>query len=306
MITTPITTNKNIQNSYVRIEEEDVVITNFETSKTISFLGTSGRPAIENPNPNINRFSVHMGDSISAFISSVTGSTSAYYKTIGMTLFSRGIMDSLTGSDPDVCPDIGVVMLKKRKFDVGIKKGTIFATATGDTSSFLGSDPMTGDYYDDGEGNFVRSTDDLKIGVVDYDNGFLVVTASEFREVALSLTSFSYNPVINNTNISIFCRANPYELNFSTNHTFFNQVALSSTETEQRYNNLATSLPLTASSSASIFDSTFYEDKENFQPYITSVGLYDDNNECLAIAKLTRPFQKPSDLPITFKVSIDI
>lgn len=306
MITTPIITNKNIENSYVRIEEEDVVITNFETSKNISFLGTSGRPASENPNPNINRFSVHFGDSVSSFISSVTGSTSSYYKTIGMTLFSRGYMSSLTGSDPDVCPDIGVLLLKKRKFDSGVQKGSLFMTATGNTSSFLGSEDMTGDYIDDSEGNIVRVSDSAKIGIIDYDNGLLVITSSPYREVALSVTSVSYNPMINNTNISVFCRANPYDLNFSTNHTIFEQPSLSSAETEQRYNNLATSLPLTASTTGSVFDLDIYQDQPNFQPIITSVGLYDDNNECLAIAKLSRPFQKPTDLPITFKVSIDV
>jgi hypothetical protein len=39
---------------------------------------------------------------------------------------------------------------------------------------------------------------------------------------------------------------------------------------------------------------------------ITSVGLYNENNELLAVAKLARPVKKPTDLPITFKVSIDI
>ena len=44
----------------------------------------------------------------------------------------------------------------------------------------------------------------------------------------------------------------------------------------------------------------------NFSPYVTGVGLYNDNNELLAVAKLTKPMKKPTDLPLTFKVSIDV
>ena len=41
-------------------------------------------------------------------------------------------------------------------------------------------------------------------------------------------------------------------------------------------------------------------------PYITTVGLYDNNNDLMAVAKLARPLKKPTDLPLTFKVQIDI
>ena len=44
----------------------------------------------------------------------------------------------------------------------------------------------------------------------------------------------------------------------------------------------------------------------DFSPYITSVGLYDDNNDLLAVAKFTSPVKKPTDLPMTFKLQIDV
>ena len=44
----------------------------------------------------------------------------------------------------------------------------------------------------------------------------------------------------------------------------------------------------------------------DFSPYITSVGLYDDDYNLLAVAKMTKPMKKPTDLPLTFKVSIDV
>jgi len=303
---TPVNVNKYVEGTYVSLDQSSTVITNFEASAPLSIVGTTGWPNGYEYDPKVNRFNTSMGDSVSAFISSVTGSTSSHYNSIGMTLFARGLDDSLTSNLTGVCKDIGVVLLKKRKIDYGIKKGSLLMTATGTSAAVFGSVDISGDYYDDGLGNVLKSSDDSKIGVVDYDTGLIVITQSDIREVAVSLTSITYNPVINMTNISVFCTAEANELNYSLNHTFFDQESLSSSSTEQRYNNLYTSLPLTASTSASVFDPRFSENDENFRPYITSVGLYDDNNECLAIAKLTRPIRKPSDLPITFKVSIDI
>ena len=43
----------------------------------------------------------------------------------------------------------------------------------------------------------------------------------------------------------------------------------------------------------------------DFNPYITTIGLYDDMNHCLAIAKLAYPLQSPRDVDITFNVQFD-
>lgn len=303
---TPIKTNKWIESTYVKIDPQDTVITNFETSKQVKITGTTGWPNSENPHPNINRFSEGLGSGIQSFICSVTGSLSSHYNSVAMSLFSKNLDKSMTGNSVATCKDIGVLSVKKRNFDYAIEKGSIFLTATGSTAAVLGGEDIEGDYYDDGLGNLVRASNQTNIGVVDYETGMMVVTASPLREIAISVTSVSFSPRIKNTNISVFCTAYPDELNFSTNHTFLATASLSSTETAQGYNNLYTSLPITAGASGMWFDQRFYESDPDFKPYITSIGLYDDNNECLAIAKLTKPIQKPSNLPLTFKVSIDI
>ena len=43
----------------------------------------------------------------------------------------------------------------------------------------------------------------------------------------------------------------------------------------------------------------------NPKTYITSVGLYNDNNELLAIGKLSKPTQKSFDNELLIKVRID-
>tara|TARA_R100001015_G_scaffold2931_1_gene965 strand:- start:2895 stop:4703 length:1809 start_codon:yes stop_codon:yes gene_type:complete len=42
-----------------------------------------------------------------------------------------------------------------------------------------------------------------------------------------------------------------------------------------------------------------------FTPYITTIGLYNDFNELLAVAKLANPVKSPSDLDIVFNVQFD-
>jgi len=53
---------------------------------------------------------------------------------------------------------------------------------------------------------------------------------------------------------------------------------------------------------ASIYNSSFIREPNT---YITSVGLYNDNNELLAVAKLSRPFKKDSNTEALIKVRLD-
>jgi hypothetical protein len=44
----------------------------------------------------------------------------------------------------------------------------------------------------------------------------------------------------------------------------------------------------------------------NRSPYLTSVGLYSDSNELLAIAKLNQPIKKPFHYPLTVRIVLDM
>ena len=43
----------------------------------------------------------------------------------------------------------------------------------------------------------------------------------------------------------------------------------------------------------------------HFSPYITTIGLYSDTNELLAISKLANPVKSPQDLDIVFNIQFD-
>jgi hypothetical protein len=75
-----------------------------------------------------------------------------------------------------------------------------------------------------------------------------------------------------------FVRANNREFNFSNNPTFV------------------------TGSTGEFVQSSFERDPH---VYITSVGLYDDSNELIAIAKTSKPIEKSFDKEIAIKVKLD-
>lgn len=77
---------------------------------------------------------------------------------------------------------------------------------------------------------------------------------------------------------SFFCRVNNKDFNFSTNPTYATQ------------------------SDGSLTQPTFYKDPKT---YITQVGLYNDANELLAIAKLSKPILKSYSREAIIKVKLD-
>ena len=42
-----------------------------------------------------------------------------------------------------------------------------------------------------------------------------------------------------------------------------------------------------------------------FGTYITNIGLYNDTNELLAIAKISNPIKNDKDLPLSFLIRFD-
>ena len=118
------------------------------------------------------------------------------------------------------------------------------------------------------DGVIISESDDSYYGNVFYDNGIIIVTGkggdgTTFGDLGSGLTaSFSSSFTIYAT--EYICTAGPNEFNYSLNPT------LRSTDVE--YN-------------SSIINSP------EFMPYVTTVGLYNENQELMAVGKLGQPVQ---------------
>jgi hypothetical protein len=180
---------------------------------------------------------------------------------------------------------------------------------TSGSDGYLVNSPV-GEYgvlYATDDTNTPLASDDVKCGLIFYQAGICVLTSSVFQGLlsspcamdsagedmeailtgsaisssADSLRHRMYNLQFNNTvelNSSVyFCRINHNEFNYSTNPTYLSGSKI-------RVKTQASDLPVS---------------------YITTIGLYNDNSELLATAKLSEPLKKTSDTEFTIRVRLD-
>ncbi len=111
--------------------------------------------------------------------------------------------------------------------------------------------------------------------------GFQFLSGSEISSSADAIRSRIYNMQFNNTtelNSTVyFCRANHNEFNYSSNPTYVDSSKI-------RVKSQSTDNPVA---------------------YITTVGLYNDNNELMATAKLSEPLKKSPDTEFTIRARLD-
>ncbi len=119
------------------------------------------------------------------------------------------------------------------------------------------------------------------VGIDVVDGIDAAMTGSTIDQMADSFRNRIYNLQYNNTtelNSTVyFCRANHNEFNYSSNPTYLSNSKI-------RVKTVATDNPVA---------------------YITTVGLYNDNNELLATAKLSEPLKKSPSNEFTIRARLD-
>ena len=136
---------------------------------------------------------------------------------------------------------------------------------------------------DDGEGRIRVSSGDREsepVGTIIYSHGIVII---HNVEVVLAIINEYYFNLQWKSNLPIYtknyhCTVSSGELNSSQNKTTYN------TQTGDIKPNLQT---------------------EAFTPYITTVGLYNNYNELVAVAKTSQPIPKSKNTDTTFHVKLD-
>jgi hypothetical protein len=163
--------------------------------------------------------------------------------------------------------DQGIVVLDAKKIMSGSQHVSGAISSVGSTSglSVIGSDNSNAKFIPD---LFVSASID------DIVNHFATTRFSSGSNTAITFQ--------NNTNINstlVFCRATADEFNYSSNPTF----------TDTNGGIVVIDDPTV--------DRTF--------SFVTAVGLYDANDNLLAVAKMSRPIEKNDEKDITFRVRLD-
>ena len=149
--------------------------------------------------------------------------------------------------------------------------------------------PTSAGYYggldpiiDDGEGNLMISESSRnRVGNIIYSHGQIILTDQDVAEYMIASQSadlrWKSNQPIYTYNYD--CKISDDEFNFTQNPS-----ALTGSDNRMRDN-------VTGSA---------------FVPYITSVGLYNDAQELIAVGKLGQPLPKPANTELTIKIKLDI
>ena len=176
----------------------------------------------------------------------------------------------------------------------------------GDGISIL---PTSATILDDGEGLLYLSGSSPRtyVGDIIYPHGTVVITNPTYAAVLstairgrstvqdVQLIFKSSQPIFTH---NYHCKVREFENNFT-----YNPSALTSS-LKTVYDNEGNIF----STSASISDGRLNNNVtgSSFTPYITTVGLYNDANELIAVGKLNRPVPKPANTEMTIIVKIDI
>lgn len=157
---------------------------------------------------------------------------------------------------------------------------------------------------DDGEGNIISPDNGGRIvGNIFYSHGMIVLTNNYSNSTASLWDTSSYDnsyydsypsePIIGyitgdvicsfSSSLVIYehqfkCSIEENEFNFTNNKTI--------SDNEGNYNN--------------------YINSSSFSPYITTIGLYNDNGDLLAVSKMKYPIKKSRDTDMHFVISLDM
>lgn len=149
-----------------------------------------------------------------------------------------------------------------------------------------------GSVSDDGQGNL--STSGIYIGNIIYTHGIIIIT-NQFAANSFggSTTTVNFRPTRTIYETQYKCTIRPDEFNYSLNPTL-----LSGSD----YINPVNSNGALVNTSGDVVD---FVTGSTFSPYITSVGLYNTNNELLAVGKLAQPIPTSRTVDMNIVINMD-
>ena len=92
----------------------------------------------------------------------------------------------------------------------------------------------------------------------------------------------------------------PYNVKFKSTQTIYQQEI--TCQVNENEFNMTLNPSVTTDRSGSLRN---FATGSDFQPYVTTVGLYNESNELIVVGKLAQPFRLPSNTDVTFVVRYD-
>jgi hypothetical protein len=191
---------------------------------------------------------------------------------------------------------IGVISIPSRLFGDYIQPNS-FIAQSGSTI-----------IYDDGEGNIILSGSNQIVGNIFYGQGMAILTGNLSSSInymgygygTYGTTVYGASTFTNTILIQGFINT-PITCSFSSSYTIYeNQFKCTIRENEFTYTLNPT---LQTDNSGSLY---YYATGSYFSPYVTTVGLYDEGQNLLAVGKLSQPLPSSPTTDTTILVNIDM
>ena len=221
--------------------------------------------------------------------------TPNYYNYLSNTLLPSRYFP--TGSDEE----IAVISIPSNLFGEYLKPGTVSIS-----SASL-------NLYDDGLGNLLSAS--LKVGDVIYEHGVIIITNAGIPGFPDGYGFVNYGTALYDSTLSNLFYSSLITCSFESTVTLY-ETQYKCTIRENEFN--SSNNPSLTSGSAAISNnsgSSFPQPGSGklndnvtgsyFSPYITTVGLYNNNKELLAVAKLAQPLPVSSVTDTSILINFD-
>lgn len=210
-------------------------------------------------------------------------------------LFEVGLRQSYASTDERVLEnEMAILAIPQRYYGEGIKVGTVS----------LEDETLVRTYTDDGYSNLIDSGSNIK-GNIFYDRGLVIVTKDVISGSVLNQFTLNYRSTKTIYENEIFISVLENEFNVSQNPSAvdFNGADFG----KIKLNNIPSKLVDTKSGGFADYEYSSSIDPTGsyLAPYITTIGLYDDELNMVAVAKLPQPIKSLPDYPVNFIIRFD-
>jgi hypothetical protein len=200
-----------------------------------------------------------------------------------------GKRKSYASTDERVIGDtIGVIAIPQQKYGEGLKMGSVelqYGTIT---------------VTDDSNSNLIDSASNHK-GNVYYDRGLIVLTKDIVEDTTIESFELSYRSTMTIYENEVFLSVNENEFNVSQNPSAYdgtNRIKLKTIQSTIEPTKFGGFGEYDYSSSVDTTGSYL-------APFITTIGLYDNELNMVAVCKLPKPIKSLPDYPLNFIVRFD-
>jgi len=210
-------------------------------------------------------------------------------------LFEVGLRKSYASTNERVLEnEMAIISIPQRYYGEGIKVGTVI----------LEDETLSRTYRDDGYSNLLDSGSNIK-GNIFYDRGLVVVTKDVISGSVLNQFTLNYRSTKTIYENEIFISVLENEFNVSQNPSAvdFN----GSDYGKIKLHTITSSLDPTKTAGFADYEYSSSLDRTGsyLAPYITTIGLYDDDLNMVAVAKLPQPIKSLPDYPVNFIIRFD-